>query len=131
MEWFAMKVLVLKTDERVTASQIAAQRHNEIQITDIKRLIPGALAFYFPAKISRLAYLYIMFAEKDADHRPVNRIASALLQEEDAGVIRGDVVIARTDHLGIGAKFFSMEDDEIQNVVERMTKILGHPIVSR
>ena len=117
-----MNVLTLKTSGRLKATQIYAQKNNEIYPSDIKKLLSNNIDTVYATKISRLAYLYIMFVEKNAAGRPVNQIASQLVNE-DEGIIRGDAVIARTNHFGTNSKIFTLEDSEAKDVAERISKI--------
>ena len=118
-----MNVISLKTDNTIRSVQVFAQMGNELDMSDIRRMIPNRLEILYPTRISRLAYIYIMFAEKEAMNRPINKVASAILENER--FIRGDVVIARTNHLGHGAKIFALDDDEIPQVVDRISRLFG------
>lgn len=122
-----MKVLMVKTDNSVRATQIFTQKSNEVQWADIKKLLTNNAEPVYLNRISRLAYLYIMYAEKGSSERPLNKIATLLLGEADR-VIRGDVVITRTDHLGFGSKILALEDDEVEKIVEKMSKLVGGKI---
>ena len=122
-----MKVLTVKTDNSVKATQIFTQRNNEVQWADIRKLMSSNVEPLYLRKISRLAYLYIMYAEKTAQDRPLNRIATLLLGDPERAV-RGDAVITRTDHLGSGAKILALEDDEVQKIIEKMSILAGGKI---
>ena len=117
-----MKVLLVKTNDTVSAVQIFTQRNNEVSMDDIRKLVPRRADMLYLPKISRLAFLYVMFVEKDIHDRPINKLASSLV-DEGTGAITGDVVIARTNHLGFGAKLFALEDSEIQNILDRLSKL--------
>lgn len=122
-----MKVLLVKTDDSVKATQIFTQRSNEVQWADIRKLLSSNVEPLYLNRISRLAYLYIMYAEKSAPDRPLNKIATLLLGDAERA-IRGDAVITRTDHLGYGSKILALEDHEVQNIIERMSKLMGGKI---
>jgi hypothetical protein len=124
-----MKVLHIKTDGRVKAVRFITGRDNELTPDDIKKLMPSRAGIVLAAKISRLAYLYVMFVEKDAASQqlPTNILATRLTNE-DAGLIRGDVILARTNHFGSGSKYFTLEDNEISGILERMSKLYGSEI---
>jgi len=124
-----MKVLLVKASNRVKAVPVSAQKNNEVAATDINKLLAGRTDVVLAAKISRLACLYIMFVEKGgAGKLPINIIASAVASAE-TGPVRGDAVIVRTSHFGAGAKYFALEDDEIQSIVDHMTKLLKAKVV--
>ena len=122
-----MKVLIVKTDNSVKATQIFTHTKNEVQWADIKKLLTSNAEPIYLSRISRLAFLYTMYAEKGPSERPLNKIATLLLGEADR-VIRGDVVITRTDHLGFGAKILALEDNEVEKIVEKMSKLAGGKI---
>jgi len=117
-----MKVLAIKSNNQITSMDIYTQKSSEITANDMKRWISGSIEIVYATKISRLAYLYIMFVEKDAKHRPVNRLASLLLNEGE-GVVRGDAIIARTDKFATTAKTFALDEDEAKDIVERISKL--------
>ena len=121
-----MNVISLKTNNTIKSVHVFTQRGNELEMSDIKKMIPNRIDVLYPGRISRLAYIYVMFAEKDAVSRPVNKVASALLDNERS--VRGDVVIARTNHLGHNAKIFALEDNEIPDIVDRISKLFGSKV---
>ena len=123
-----MKILFVNTDNTISARLIYAQSQNVIQMAEIKKLLSDKIEIIVAAKISRLASIYIMFAEKESGDRPVNKVASALVGK-DVPPVKGDVIIARTDHFGSGSKFFALDDDEINTVKERLTQALGYQVV--
>jgi len=124
-----MKVLSIKADGRVKAVRIMAQYDNEVTQADIKKLMPSRTGVILATKISRLAFLYVLFVERDAANKklPANMVASMLLNE-DAGLIRGDVVLARTNHFGSGSKYYALDDAEINGIIERMSQLYGDKI---
>ena len=86
------------------------------------RWLSGSIDIVYAIKISRLAYLYVMFVEKDSERRPVNKIASLLVNDGE-GVVRGDAIIARADKFAASAKTFALEDDEAKDIFERIARI--------
>ena len=125
-----MKVLFIRTNDTVSARQIFAHSQNELHMTDIKKLLSPSIETLYPTRISRLAYLYIMFADKEDKKRPVNKIASALVSK-GTHEVRGDVVLARTNHAGSGAKIFALDDQEIEKVLERISLAVGHKVETK
>ena len=117
-----MKVLILKSNGTVTTSRILSGKDDEISQNDVKKFLSNNIDIVVAAKISRLARIYVMFIEKDAAGRSVNHLATAIASVE-AGVVRGDAIIARTSHLGGGAKTYVLDDDEIQDVLGRISKL--------
>jgi hypothetical protein len=124
-DWRFMKVLLLTANNRLKATQMFAHKNNEINTSDIKKLISGNVEIIFASKVSRLAYLYIMFVGRSTEGRLLNPMAS-LLAGDDVGPIRGDVVIARTNHLGAGAKTYALDDDEVKSMTERLSKVAAN-----
>ena len=122
-----MKILYIRTNDTISARQIFAQRENELNMADIKKLLSDKIETRVPTKISRLAYIYIMFADKEGAKRPVNKIATALVSK-DTYDVRGDVVLARTNHFGVGAKIYALDDQEIEKVLERIFLVLGRKV---
>jgi len=123
-----MKVLIIKTNDTVKAVRIMAQWNNEITFSDLRKLVSSHAEIIYAAKISRLAFIYVLFVEKDANVRPVNMIATLLSGNTERPIL-GDVVLVRTGHLGAGAKMFALEDDEIAKIGERISKLLGKKVV--
>ena len=119
-----MKILIIKADNTLKAVQVFAQGNNEISFTEIKKLVSARANTIYVPKISRLAYLYVLYVEQDTKDHPVNIIAT-LLASTTEHPIKGDVVLARTNHLGAGAKIFALEDDEIAKIAEKISKIVG------
>jgi len=124
-----MKVLSIKASGKVSTIKIMTQRDNEVALDDIKKLMTSRIGMVLANKISRLAYLYIMFVEKDAQTKqlPTNMAATVLLND-DVGLVRGDVILVRTNHFGSGAKFFTLDDSEIKAIVEKMSTLYGSKI---
>ena len=116
-----MKVLLVKTNNTVRAVQIFTQGKNEVPWADLRKLMPGNPESIYLNRISRLAFLYLMFVDKHAAERPLNKFATLLLSDPTSAV-HGDVVITRTDHLGSGSKLLALEDHEIDSILERLSK---------
>ena len=119
-----MKVIVIKANNNVKAVPVFTQKSNEIQWADIRKLLAQNVESLYLNRISRLAFLYLMFAEKGGKDRPVNKLATILLNDP-AKLIYGDVVITRTDHLGTGSKIIALDDEEIKKIVERISYYSG------
>ena len=117
-----MKVLILKANNTISTSRILSGKDDEISSKDVKKFLSNEITTVVAAKISRLARIYVMFVEKEASKRPVNNFASAIASIE-TGIVRGDAIIARTNHLGHGAKTYVMDDDEIQEVLALISKL--------
>ena len=122
-----MKVLIIKTDNTVKAVQVFAQWNNEISFADIRKLVSSRANMIYVSKISRLAYLYVLYVEKDTKDHPINIVAT-LLASTTEHPIKGDVVLVRTEHLGSGAKIFALEDEEITKIADRISKIIGKKV---
>ena len=122
-----MKVMLIKADGSISMAKMFTIRQNEISLEDIRKMIHRGMDTIFLNKISKLASIYIMFVERGAGDRPINRIATSLVDESHRPV-RGDVVITRTGHIGIGAKIFALENPEIDTLLERVSKIYGTPV---
>lgn len=119
-----MKILVVKTNETVKAVQILAKKDNEITFADLRKLVSSNSEMLYTPRISRLAYLYVMFVDKDSKVPQFNKLAT-LLTGDSSRPVMGDAVLIRTNHLGSGAKMFALENDEAAGLVERMSKLLG------
>ena len=124
-----MRVLVVKTNNVVRAVQIITQGYNEVPWADLRKLMPYDIEPLYINRISRLAFLYLMFVEKGYAHseRPINKLATQLINDPSA-IIRGDVVIARTDHLGDHSKILALEEEEIQTIAAKLSKVSGAQI---
>jgi len=119
-----MKVLYIKPDGRVKAVRVMAQYDNEVTQADIKKLMPNRFGVVLAQKISRLAFLYVLFVERDSVtlKLPVNMVATKLTNE-DTGLLRGDVILVRTNHFGSGAKYFALEDAEVKTDMDDNSKL--------
>jgi len=115
-----MKVLIIKTNGSIASVQVFAQKNNEISYNDIRKLVTSNADMLYAPKISRLAYLYVLFVEKGTDHQ-VNPVATFLAGGET--LIKGDAVLVRTNHLGGGAKIIALEDAEITKIAEYVEKV--------
>ena len=122
-----MKVLIIKTNNTVKAMQILAEWNNEISFSDLRKLVSSRAEMVYAPKISRLAFLYVMYVEKDGNVHPLNNVATLLSGNPDSPIY-GDVIMVRTSHLGAGAKTFALEDEEITKIVERASKLLGKKV---
>jgi len=112
-----MKVLIIKTNDVVTPVQIFAQGNNEISSADLRKLVSSNAEMLYARKISRLAYLYVLFVEKGDKVHSINKIATMLTGDHE-NPVRGDAVLARTNHLGSGQKILALEPSEVQKVTE-------------
>ena len=122
-----MKLLVIKTNNTVKAVEIYTKISNEIQWTDIRKLLSHHVESLYLNRISRLAYLYLMFVEKGAVELPINKLATKLINDPTK-IIHGNAVITRTDHLGTGSKILAMDDNEIKKIIEHMSHYYGHNV---
>jgi len=124
-----MKVLVIKTDNTVHAVKVNTQWNNEISFADIRKHISSRPNILYVPSISRLAYVYVLFVEKDRKDRPVNIIAT-ILSDSMGRPVRGNAILARSEHMGDGAtKTFALDDDEITKIVGYMSKNIDKKIV--
>jgi len=119
-----MKVLMVETSNIVRAVPVITEKYNEVPLNNLKKLMPGRVEPLYINRISRLAFLYLMYVQRTSAERPVNNLATLLMNDPEK-VIRGDVVITRTNHLGAGAKILILEDDEIKRIVDFMSRISG------
>ena len=122
-----MKVMIVKTNNTVRGVEIITKGYNEVTWADLKKLTTGNIDTVYLDRISRLAYLYVMYVDKSTPDRPLNKLATLLLNDPTK-VVRGDVIVTRIEHLGAGAKILALENDEIDKIAKKLSTYSGSPI---